>query len=473
MLYLPFMSIFSDYLDSQQFCFLVEFIASSKKSQIQSAHLAGFPVIAAIADRVHSDEDLSPLQLAAELSENIEKMLHFSGKDRDIKDLNAFLQKAWQEKYLNILMLSGDKLKKHRFGNKQNALLRTRYLESVNAVTAAKAMHSEFNIGVAFNPFKYADAEKSAQYFKLEKKIKAGADYIITQLGYDLDALQQAKDFLKEHQYTTPILACVMPLTYRRAKFMLDNKIAGVVITSHMLKILQQEYRLDPGFAEKMVYERAALQIYIAKHLGYAGIHLSACHQADQQQKLILALDKFRCLTLNQCLKLWEELWQIQQGDELKYPVLQPVEASSGQIAKYKSMHAMHDLFFSSKIAKGVGGLVFNSKLWNKPKVADALLKTEFISKHRVVGCESCGQCRLGETLYICPETCPKGLANGPCGGTTLDRCEFGDHECIHSVKARLAKQLDETKMLRSEIIPTVPIEVRQTSSWKNWFSNE
>ena len=99
-----------------------------------------------------------------------------------------------------------------------------------------------------------------------------------------------------------------------------------------------------------------------------------------------------------------------------------------------------------------------------------ALLKTEFISKHHIVGCESCGLCRLADTLYICPETCPKGLANGPCGGTYLDRCEFGDRECIHSVKARLAKAVKQTEILKNKLIPSVPIELRGTSSWKNWY---
>jgi methylenetetrahydrofolate reductase (NADPH) len=53
-----------------------------------------------------------------------------------------------------------------------------------------------FHIGVAFNPFKYAEAEKEAQYLKLHKKMKAGADYVITQLGYDMAALQDAHAFL-------------------------------------------------------------------------------------------------------------------------------------------------------------------------------------------------------------------------------------------------------------------------------------
>lgn len=117
-----------------------------------------------------------------------------------------------------------------------------------------------------------------------------------------------------------------------------------------------------------------------------------------------------------------------------------------------------------------MGHFIFKASLWENTPAEKALLKTEFISKQGVVGCESCGQCRLGDTLYICPETCPKGLANGPCGGTTLDRCEFGDRECIHSVKARLAKAVGQTDVLKEKLIPTVPIEVRGTSSWKNWY---
>ena len=130
----------------------------------------------------------------------------------------------------------------------------------------------------------------------------------------------------------------------------------------------------------------------------------------------------------------------------------------------------MHDALFESKLAKGVGRFIFNFNVWDRTKANKALLKTEHLSKHAVVGCESCGQCRLGETLYICPETCPKGLANGPCGGTSLDRCEFGDRECIHSVKARLAKAVGQTKILKEKLIPTVSIAVRGTSSWKNWY---
>lgn len=90
-----------------------------------------------------------------------------------------------------------------------------------------------------------------AQYLKLHKKIKAGADFIITQLGYDIEALKQAKAFLTKNNYSQQILACVMPLTLGRANFMVKHKVAGIVITPHMLKVLADEKQAghtDQGF---------------------------------------------------------------------------------------------------------------------------------------------------------------------------------------------------------------------------------
>ena len=445
---------------------MVEYLCSSTELSVKDT-FAGYPTVMTLADRVHSDHDIAPLECSQYYPDSVEKVLHFSGKERDIQDFNLFLQQARSVKIKNLLLLTGDKLKEHQNG--QNRAPRTRYLESVNAVMAAKE-YGGFQIGVAFNPFKYIEAEYDAQYLKLHKKIKAGADFIITQLGYDLAALKQVKAFLQHHQYSQKILACVMPLTLGRAKFMLKNQVAGIVITPHMLKVLAKEK--EEGQTDH-VYIRCALQILICQHLGYAGIHLSACNKPEEQLLLESYIEQYRDLDLHALERLWNSLWQIETGKEFIPQFSQysrPV--TSSQIIKYQQLHLMHDALFGAKIAKGIGGFIFRSSFWNNKLIDRALLKTEFLSKHSVVGCESCGQCRLGDTLYICPETCPKGLANGPCGGTYLDRCEFGDHECIHSVKARLAKALGktETDILKNKLIRTVPIEVRGTSSWKNWY---
>lgn len=459
------MSLLSSYFQQNQFCILVEYLTSLNEIFPVKKQFAGYPAVMTLADRVHSDHDTSPLEASKLYPQDLEKVLHFAGKGRDIHDFENFLKQARKADIQNLLLLTGDKLKEH--SNGENGTARSRYLESVNAVMAAKKAGG-FCIGVAFNPFKYTEAERDAQYLKLHKKIKAGADFIITQLGYDIQALKQAKAFLTQHHYSQKILACVMPLSLARAKFMLKNQVAGIVITPYMLKVLEEEKQA--GLSER-VYLRCALQILICKQLGFAGVDLSACHKPAEQALLESYIEQYRHLNLDALEKLWNELWQIHTGAEfqpdLSYFSRPP---SSRQLFKYHQLHLMHDALFDSKLGKGVGRFIFKAQIWQKATAAKTLLKTEYISKHGVVGCESCGQCRLGDTLYICPETCPKGLANGPCGGTSLDRCEFGDRECIHSVKARLAKAVQQTQVLKEKLIPTVPIEVRGTSSWKNWY---
>lgn len=455
---------FSQHLFKNEFCILVEYLSSPINNQVPQ-NIAGFPAFMTIADRVHSDHDPSPLEVSQNDPNSIDKVLHYSGKDRNIHDFKLFLEQAKLANINTLLLLTGDKLKHHDNGHDTSP--RTRYLESVNAVIAAK-QHGEFNIGVAFNPFKYAEAEREAQYFKLHKKLKAGANFIITQLGYDLEALKQVKDFLKHHHYPQKILACVMPLTLARANFMLKNKVAGIVITPHMLKILTEEKH--EGLKDN-AYKRCALQILICKNLGFSGVHLSACHRPEEQKILESYIEQFKNLAHDELESLWNSLWQVKFGKEfiptLAYYSRQP---TSSQLIKYQQLHFMHEALFESKIAKGIGRFIFQASFWENSVASKALLKLEFMMKHSVVGCESCGACRLGDTLYICPETCPKGLANGPCGGTTLDRCEFGDRECIHSVKARLAKALNRTDILKNKLIPSVAIELRGTSSWKNWY---
>lgn len=379
----PVMSLLAQYFAQQQFCVLVEYLSAHQAQWSVKTEFSGFPAAMTLADRVHADDDEAPLQVAKQYPQEIEKVIHFSGKARDIQDFEQFLQDAKTQGQKNLLLLTGDKLKQHCYSHDLEP--RTRYLESVNAVMEAKRQGG-FHIGVAFNPFKYAEAEK------------------------------------------------------------------------------------EQGLSDR-VYVRCALQILMCRHLGFAGVHLSACHQPEEQSLLERYIEEYRHLSFAECERLWNTLWQVQTGTEF-HPKLAYYSrpATSSQIIKYQHLHLMHDALFESKLAKGVGRFIFNFNVWDRSRAKQALLKTEHLSKHAVVGCESCGQCRLGETLYICPETCPKGLANGPCGGTSLDRCEFGDRECIHSVKVRLAKAVGQINILKEKLIPTVSIAVRGTSSWKNWY---
>ncbi len=68
--------------------------------------------------------------------------------------------------------------------------------------------------------------------------------------------------------------------------------------------------------------------------------------------------------------------------------------------------------------------------------------------------CSLCGDCMLAVTGGICPVTrCPKGLINGPCGGTKDGKCEVDkDLECVWLTIYERLKQmnkLDEMKVIR------------------------
>ncbi len=47
----------------------------------------------------------------------------------------------------------------------------------------------------------------------------------------------------------------------------------------------------------------------------------------------------------------------------------------------------------------------------------------ERMVKGPMFGCRMCGNCLLQETAFICPMECPKGIRNGPCGGSTEEHC--------------------------------------------------
>jgi len=62
--------------------------------------------------------------------------------------------------------------------------------------------------------------------------------------------------------------------------------------------------------------------------------------------------------------------------------------------------------------------------------------------------CQGCGECELGRTAGICPFVqCPKGLMNGPCGGTRPDgTCEVDpERECAWVQIYRRFEKLGQT----------------------------
>jgi methylenetetrahydrofolate reductase (NADPH) len=85
----------------------------------------------------------------------------------------------------------------------------------------------------------------------------------------------------------------------------------------------------------------------------------------------------------------------------------------------------------------------------------------ERMVKGPLFGCRMCGNCLLQETAFICPMECPKGIRNGPCGGSTEEHCYVDEtRPCIwYKIYDRSFKMGREEMLL--EVLP--PLDWNKT----------
>lgn len=98
------------------------------------------------------------------------------------------------------------------------------------------------------------------------------------------------------------------------------------------------------------------------------------------------------------------------------------------------------------------------------------LAKIELAVKSPLFGCRMCGNCLLQETAFICPMECPKGLRNGPCGGSTPEKCYVDESRpCIwYKIYERSFKLGREALLL--EVLPPMDWKKAGTDSWGDVF---
>jgi 5,10-methylenetetrahydrofolate reductase len=104
---------------------------------------------------------------------------------------------------------------------------------------------------------------------------------------------------------------------------------------------------------------------------------------------------------------------------------------------------------------------------FKKETFGNRVLETvEYVIKGPLFGCRMCGNCLLQETAFICPMECPKGLRNGPCGGSTSERCYVDPtRPCIwYKIYDRAFKMNRQDMLL--EVLPPLDWEKTGTETW-------
>jgi methylenetetrahydrofolate reductase (NADPH) len=108
----------------------------------------------------------------------------------------------------------------------------------------------------------------------------------------------------------------------------------------------------------------------------------------------------------------------------------------------------------------------------NEPIPQKILAAMERLIKSPLFGCRMCGNCLLQETAFICPMECPKGLRNGPCGGSTPEHCYVDEtRPCIWYQIYERSERLGQSEKLL-EVLPPLDWEKVGTDQWVSLYQH-
>jgi hypothetical protein len=131
------------------------------------------------------------------------------------------------------------------------------------------------------------------------------------------------------------------------------------------------------------------------------------------------------------------------------------------------SMYKTHAVLETNFVWRGFAKFVENHK-----PLYRVFTWAEEKTKHYLFGCRMCAQCALPTTAYACPQTCPKQLRNGPCGGVFPNgNCEvYPDMKCVWVIAYERADEAGHIQDLRRLVRP---IDQRKwgQSSWINYWN--
>ncbi len=440
---------------------------------------------------------LPPEAFVAFVLENkLTPIAHLTGKDGNRGWLEARLHTFARMGVENILALTGDAHKPAFSGQPKpvfdlDSALILRLIDTVRGgieysagPRTVKTTPFNFFAGAAVNPFKVGEAAQMMQLYKLELKIACGAQYIITQLGYDLRKLYEVKQYMdREGMGHIPVLANVYVATATIAKIMKEGEVAGCTIPDALIARLE-------GEKKPQRLERAALMVAAARDLGFAGAHIGGFGLTHKDFMAIISRSKELA---GEWKKRIEELIFAYPGQFYLLP--QGADGLSDGKAPYNAPGPKPAQTFTQRTSEAVfkrlidegsmGGRFMKQRVTARaaegqpaqPKrhgLWHALLSVSNGYRTRTLGCVMCGDCIQDHLNYpgCTMRYCYKETRNGPCGGSRVNgRCEFNaEQECMWNLVYRntLAAGKDPREEFARMLVPPRDWSLNRTSAMAN-----
>jgi methylenetetrahydrofolate reductase (NADPH) len=124
------------------------------------------------------------------------------------------------------------------------------------------------------------------QYFKLALKVRTGARFAITQIGYDSRKADELFRYVQSNNINVPLIGSVFILTAPVGRFFNRWGVPGVWVSDELRDIANKQAKSkDRGRA--FFSALAAKQIVILKGIGYRGAYISGRPQLKRIQGIL------------------------------------------------------------------------------------------------------------------------------------------------------------------------------------------
>lgn len=378
-------------------------------------------------------------------------MIYLSGRDKTLKNLSEFSRVAQGEGFKNFCIVSGAPVA----GENAQQTFRHHFTESVHTLERLRTdLGHSILIGCTVNPYKYEASDLCLQYYHLAKKIKFGASFAVTQYGWDMLKLQELRWYLTQRSFFIPTIARLLFLTPERAEAICTGKVPGVHISPDLKLLLENEMKFSYAQFEAAQIRRIQLHAAGARLLGYSGVQIAGINTVNQLdillQRIQEAMEEFP--DFDSWLSMYRQYYE--RLDMAPYPhhfyLFENLFSSSQPPENPVVCTAdIPEPSMSEKFRLKIG-----ESLFHHASEVDA--SERFLTKKILFSCKKCSLCRLPQTFYVCPETCPMHRANGPCSGSGADgECRFfSGKECIFLRQMRLANLCHDYPSLEERLIP-------------------
>jgi methylenetetrahydrofolate reductase (NADPH) len=426
-------------------------------------------------------------------------IVHVAARDRNRNALQSLGWDLLSRGLTTVLAISGDYpvdgyegLAKPVFDIDSVALLAL--LRDLGAEAIARAAADgatphparDFLLGCAVDPFKRLERDLVPQLLKLRLKARTGADFVITQVGYDVRRQDELLRWMRTEGVERPVIANAYILSPGVARAFHAGRVPGVVVSDELLTLVERQ-AASPDKGRAFFLELAAKQAVVARGLGFAGIYLSGHRDADEVRRVTELVDAhgdadWRPLVPEisfaqpGAFHLFEP-----DGAGLSTDVPSRAWVASRSAASRARARTRVDPFY--RLNRLVHDRAFDPgspgfRTW--ARVYDAVERAhldrplhvlEQAVKVPLYDCRDCGDCSLPDIAYLCPESrCAKNQRNGPCGGARDGRCETGDGPCIWAEAYRRLKPFGEELAILDRSPVITDNRLRRTSAWANTF---